>query len=167
MAWQEQLEALEIDNSNMPNMIRKVVKELYEFQSASERISKILDRDDLSEAKREQYEEELEQLDEAIEQQERVIENKIALWEKNKDSYAERIKKMHEANAKKKGGVVKTEATQQQAPPSAPAGVEVQKPNEPTPPASEPKKKGGFGWIALGLVVAVLTAGAVIINKDE
>jgi hypothetical protein len=42
MAWQEQLEALGIDNSNMPNMIKKVVKELNEFDSAAERISKIL-----------------------------------------------------------------------------------------------------------------------------
>jgi len=40
---------------------------------------------------------------------------------------------------------------------------------QPPQPATDPapKKKGGFGWIALGLVVAVLTAGAVIINKDE
>jgi hypothetical protein len=39
--------------------------------------------------------------------------------------------------------------------------------DEPTSTTSEPKKKGGLGWIALGIVVAVLTAGAVIINKDE
>ena len=166
MAWQEQLEALGIDNSNMPNMIKKAVKELYEYQSASERISKILDRDDLSDRKREEYEEQQEQLESAIEQQELVVEKKIAQWDRNKDAYAERIEKMQKARGMKKGGSVAKEETTQ-APPSAPAGVEVQTPSEPTPSPVEPKKKGGFGWIALGIVVAVLTAGAVIINKDE
>lgn len=168
MAWQEQLEALGIDNSNMPNMIRKAVKDLKEFVTAQERISKLLERDDLSDRKREEYEEQLEVLDESIEQQEIVIEKKIAQWDKNKDSYAERIQKMQKARELKSGGKVasqqSTATTNQPAP--APAGVVVQN-DEPTPTASEPKKKGGFGWIALGIVVAVLTAGAVIINKDE
>jgi len=168
MAWQEQLEALGIDNSNMPNMIKKAVKDLQEFVSAHERISKILERDDLSERKREEYEEQLEVLDESIEQQEVVIEKKIAQWDKNKDAYAERIQKMQKARELKSGGKVASQSVPAQAsePASAPAGVVVQN-NEPTPTTSEPKKKGGFGWIALGIVVAVLTAGAVIINKDE
>jgi hypothetical protein len=168
MAWQEQLEALGIDNSNMPNMIKKAVKDLQEFVSAHERISKILERDDLSERKREEYEEQLEVLDESIEQQEVVIEKKIAQWDKNKDAYAERIQKMQKARELKSGGKVASQPapapTSEPAP--APAGVVVQN-DEPTPTPSEPKKKGGFGWIALGIVVAVLTAGAVIINKDE
>jgi len=168
MAWQEQLEALGIDNSNMPNMIKKAVKDLQEFVSAHERISKFLERDDLSERKREEYEEQLEVLDESIEQQEVVIEKKIAQWDKNKDAYAERIQKMQKARELKSGGKVASQPAPAQAsePASAPAGVVVQN-NEPTPTPSEPKKKGGFGWIALGIVVAVLTAGAVIINKDE
>jgi hypothetical protein len=168
MAWQEQLEALGIDNSNMPNMIKKAVKDLKEFVSAHERISKILERDDLSERKREEYEEQLEVLDESIEQQELVIEKKIAQWDKNKDSYAERIEKMHKARELKKGGKVASEpalATTSE-PATAPAGVVVQS-NEPTPTPSEPKKKAGFGWVALAVVVAVLTAGAVVINKNE
>jgi len=168
MAWQEQLEALGIDNSNMPNMIKKAVKDLQEFVSAQERISKILERDDLSERKREEYEEQLEVLDESIEQQELVIEKKIAQWDKNKDSYAERIKKMQKARELKSGGKVASEPTPAPtpAPTPTPAGVVVQN-NEPTPPVSEPKKKGGFGWVALAVVVAVLTAGAVVINKNE
>ena len=38
MSWQTQLEAIGIDDSNMPNMIRKAIKDLYSFQSTKEKI---------------------------------------------------------------------------------------------------------------------------------
>jgi len=149
MAWQEQLEALGIDNSNMPNMIKKAVKDLYDFQSTLEKIEQTLQRDDLSE----------------------IVEKKIAQWEKNKDGYEARAEKLKAAAAAKRGTKV-AKAQPSSEPIPAPAGVVVTPaapPPQPPQPATDPapKKKGGFGWIALGLVVAVLTAGAVIINKDE
>lgn len=170
MSWQTQLEAIGIDDSNMPNMIRKAIKDLYSFQSTKEKLEALLERDNLSDGKREQYEEEVETLEASIEAQEEVIENKIALWEKNKHVYEANSQKLKAAAQAKKGTKV-AKATPQPAsePAPAPAGVVVSSPAPPQPPVSDPapKKKGGFGWIALGLVVAVLTAGAVILNKDE
>lgn len=172
MSWQTQLEAIGIDDSNMPNMIRKAIKDLYSFQSTKEKIEALLERDDLSDGKREQYEEEVETLEASIEAQEEVIEKKIALWEKNKLVYEANTQKL-KAAAQAKKGIKVAKATPQPAsepaPPPAPAGVVVSSPAPPQPPASDPapKKKGGFGWIALALVVAVLTAGIIIINKDE
>lgn len=172
MSWQTQLEAIGIDDSNMPNMIRKAIKDLYSFQSTKEKIEALLERDDLSDGKREQYEEEVETLEASIEAQEEVIEKKIALWEKNKHVYEANTQKLKAAAQAKKGTKVAKGTPQPESEPaSAPAGVVVTQsaPPQPPQPATDPapKKKGGFGWIALGLVVAVLTAGAVIINKDE
>ena len=174
MAWQEQLEALGLNDSNMPNMIKKAIKDLFDFQSTLERIEQTLERDDLSEKKREELEEQAEVLEESIEQQEAIVEKKIAQWDKNKEGYEARAQKLKAAAQARKGGKVATQADPTPTPPAPPT--------PPTPPVEvitdpqgsdepkgeEPKKKGGgFGWVALGLVVAVLTAGAVIINKDE
>ena len=172
MSWQTQLEALGIDDSNMPNMIRKAIKDLYSFQSTKEKIEGLLERDDLSDNKREQYEDEVETLEASIEAQEEVIEKKIALWEKNKHVYEANTQKLKAAAQAKKGTKVAKGTPQPESEPApAPAGVVVTQsvPPQPPQPATDPapKKKGGFGWIAVGLVVAVLTAGAVIINKDE
>lgn len=171
MAWQEQLEALGIDNSNMPNMIRKAVKDLYDFQNTLEKLQEQLEDDDLSERERGKIEEQVEVLEESIEEQESIVEKKIAQWEKNKDGYEARAEKLKAAAAAKRGTKV-AKAQPSSEPTPAPAGVVVTPaapPPQPPQPATDPapKKKGGFGWIALGLVVAVLTAGAVIINKDE
>lgn len=170
MSWQTRLEAIGIDESNMPNMIKKAIKDLYSFQSTKEKLESLLERDDLSDNKREQYEDEVETLEESIEAQEEVIEKKIALWEKNKHIYEANTEKLR-AMGKARKGIKVAKTTSEPTPAPAPEGVVVTPPAPPQPPQPAtdpaPKKKGGIGWIAIGLVVAVLTAGAVIINKDE
>ena len=168
MSWQTQLEALGIDDSNMPNMIRKAIKDLYSFQSTKEKLESLLERDDLSDNKREQYEEEVETLEESIEAQEEVIERKIALWEKNKSVYEANTQKLVAAAKARKGGKVAKAEPTPSTPPPAPAGVVATPIVEPTTPVVEtPKKKSSLGWIIAGIAVAVLTAGAVILKRDE
>jgi Sec-independent protein translocase protein TatA len=74
MSWQEKLEASGINESNMPNMIKKAVNDLKAFQKEADKITNLLERDDLSDNKREQLEEDYDTLVASIENQEEVVE---------------------------------------------------------------------------------------------
>ena len=170
MSWQEKLEAVGLNESTMPNMIKKAVNELKAFQKEADKITSLLERDDLSDNKREQLEEDYDNLVASIENQEEVIEKKIEQWNKNKDGYAARGEKLAAARlakqqAKAGAQVSSTQATPPQ-PPQPPAvaqaiSVEAEEIKNP------PKKSSGWGWLVLIGVVAIASLGAINLSKDE
>lgn len=170
MSWQEKLQDVGLTESNMPNMIKKAVNELKAFQKEADKITNLLERDDLSENKREQLEEDYDNLVASIESQEDVIEKKIEQWNKNKDGYAARGEKLAAARlakqqAKAGAQVSSTQATPPQ-PPQPPAvaqaiSVEAEEIKNP------PKKSSGWGWLVLIGVVAIASLGAINLSKDE
>lgn len=170
MSWQEKLQDVGLNESNMPNMIKKAVNELKAFQKEADKITNLLERDDLSDNKREQLEEDYDNLVASIESQEDVIEKKIEQWNKNKDGYAARGEKLAAARlakqqAKAGGQVPSTQATPPQ-PPQPPAvaqaiSVEAEEIKNP------PKKSSGWGWLVLIGVVAIASLGAINLSKDE
>jgi hypothetical protein len=172
MSWQEKLEASGINESNMPNMIKKAVNDLKAFQKEADKITNLLERDDLSDNKREQLEEDYDTLVASIENQEEVVEKKIDLWNKNKDGYAARGEKLAAARlakqqAKAGGQVQSTQATQGNItqptqPPQPP-----QEPIKATVIEEQPKKGGGWGWLVVVGVVAIATLGVINLSKDE
>lgn len=170
MSWQEKLQDVGLNESNMPNMIKKAVNELKAFQKEADKITNLLERDDLSDNKREQLEEDYDNLVASIESQEDVIEKKIEQWNKNKDGYAARGEKLAAARlakqqAKAGAQVSSTQATPPQ-PPQPPAvaqaiSVEAEEIKNP------PKKSSGWGWLVLIGVVAIASLGAINLSKDE
>jgi hypothetical protein len=52
MSWQEKLQDAGIDESSMPNMVKKAVNDLKAFQKEADKITTLLERDDLNESKR-------------------------------------------------------------------------------------------------------------------
>lgn len=164
MSWQEKLEASGISESNMPNMIKKAVNDLKAFQKEADKITNLLERDDLSDNKREQLEEDYDTLVSSIENQEEVIEKKIDLWNKNKDGYAARGEKLAAARLAKQqakaGGQVQT--TQVPQPPQPPQNTV-----QATVIEEKPKKSGGWGWLVVVGVVAIATLGVINLSKDE
>lgn len=170
MSWQEKLQDVGLTESNMPNMIKKAVNELKAFQKEADKITNLLERDDLSDNKREQLEEDYDNLVASIESQEDVIEKKIEQWNKNKDGYAARGEKLAAARlakqqAKAGGQVPSTQATPPQ-PPQPPVvaqaiSVEAEEIKNP------PKKSSGWGWLVLIGVVAIASLGAINLSKDE
>ena len=170
MSWQEKLQDVGLNESNMPNMIKKAVNELKAFQKEADKITNLLERDDLSDNKREQLEEDYDNLVASIESQEDVIEKKIEQWNKNKDGYAARGEKLAAARlakqqAKAGGQVPSTQATPPQ-PPQPPVvaqaiSVEAEEIKNP------PKKSSGWGWLVLIGVVAIASLGAINLSKDE
>lgn len=170
MSWQEKLKDVGLNESNMPNMIKKAVNELKAFQKEADKITNLLERDDLSDNKREQLEEDYDNLVASIESQEDVIEKKIEQWNKNKDGYAARGEKLAAARlakqqAKAGGQVPSTQATPPQ-PPQPPVvaqaiSVEAEEIKNP------PKKSSGWGWLVLIGVVAIASLGAINLSKDE
>lgn len=170
MSWQEKLEDVGLNESNMPNMVKKAVNELKAFQKEADKITTLLERDDLSDNKREQLEEDYDNLVATIENQEDVIEKKIEQWNKNKDGYAARGEKLAAARlakqqAKAGAQVSSTQATPPQ-PPQPPAvaqpiSVEAEEIKNP------PKKSSGWGWLVLIGVVAIASLGAINLSKDE
>jgi DNA gyrase/topoisomerase IV subunit A len=175
MSWQEKLQDAGIDESSMPNMVKKAVNDLKAFQKEADKITTLLERDDLNESKRQQLEDDYDTLVESIENQEEVIEKKIEQWNKNKDGYAARGEKLAAARLAKKqakGGATSDATPTPQAQP--------QPPQPPQPPTSvepivvnaeevkdEPKKSGGWGWLLLIGVVAIASLGAINLSKDE
>jgi DNA gyrase/topoisomerase IV subunit A len=173
MSWQEKLQDAGIDESSMPNMVKKAVNDLKAFQKEANRITNLLEKDDLSESKREQLEEDYDTLVESIENQEEVIEKKIEQWNKNKDGYAARGEKLAAARLAKqqaKGGATSgsnpTPQSQPPQPPQPPANVEPILVNA-EEVKDEPKKSGGWGWLLLIGVVAIASLGAINLSKDE
>jgi len=170
MSWQEKLQDVGLTESNMPNMVKKAVNELKAFQKEADKITNLLERDDLSDNKREQLEEDYDNLVASIENQEDVIEKKIEQWNKNKDGYAARGEKLAAARlakqqAKAGAQVSSTQATPPQ-PPQPPAvaqaiSVEAEEIKNP------PKKSSGWGWLVLIGVVAIASLGAINLSKDE
>lgn len=171
MSWQEKLGDVGLNESNMPNMIKKAVNELKAFQKEADKITTLLERDDLSDNKREQLEEDYDNLVASIENQEEVIEKKIEQWNKNKDGYAARGEKLAAARlakqqAKAGAQVGSTQATPPPQPPQPPAiaqPISVQAEEIKNPP----KKSSGWGWLVLIGVVAIASLGAINLSKDE
>lgn len=172
MSWQEKLAAVGLDESNMPNMIKKAVSDLKAFQKEANKITSLLEDESLSDAKREKLEDDYDTLVESIESQEDVIEKKIDQWNKNKDGYAKRgealkAAKLAKQQAKQEGVTTSTsQATpppQPPQPPTQPQVVSVEaeeiKPTE--------KKGGGWGWLVLVGIVAIASLGVINISKDE
>lgn len=170
MSWQEKLEDVGLNESNMPNMVKKAVNELKAFQKEADKITTLLERDDLSDNKREQLEEDYDNLVATIENQEDVIEKKIEQWNKNKDGYAARGEKLAAARLAKQQAKAGAQVSSTQATP----------PQPPQPPAvaqpisvdaeeikNPPKKSSGWGWLVLIGVVAIASLGAINLSKDE
>lgn len=174
MSWQEKLKDVGLTESNMPNMIKKAVNELKAFQKEADKITNLLERDDLSENKREQLEEDYDNLVASIENQEDVIEKKIEQWNKNKDGYAARGEKLAAARLAKQQAKAGTQVSSTQAtpPPQAPPPPQPPSVNEPISVEAEeiknpPKKSSGWGWLVLIGVVAIASLGAINLSKDE
>ena len=170
MSWQEKLQDVGLNESNMPNMVKKAVNELKAFQKEADKITTLLERDDLSDNKREQLEEDYDNLVATIENQEDVIEKKIEQWNKNKDGYAARGEKLAAARLAKQQAKAGAQVSSTQATP----------PQPPQPPAvaqpisvdaeeikNPPKKSSGWGWLVLIGVVAIASLGAINLSKDE
>lgn len=173
MSWQEKLKEYGIEESNMPNMVKKAVSDLKAFQKEADKITNLLERDDLSDSKREQLEEDYDTLVASIENQEEVIEKKIEQWNKNKDGYAARGEKLAAARLAKqqaKGGAqVSSTPTPTPAPPQPP-----QPPAQSEPISvhaeevkDEPKKSSGWGWLVVVGIVAIASLGAINLSRDE
>lgn len=170
MSWQEKLQDVGLNESNMPNMVKKAVNELKAFQKEADKITNLLERDDLSDNKREQLEEDYDNLVASIENQEDVIEKKIEQWNKNKDGYAARGEKLAAARLAKQQAKAGAQVSSTQATP----------PQPPQPPVvaqaisvdaeeikNPPKKSSGWGWLVLIGVVAIASLGAINLSKDE
>ena len=170
MSWQEKLQDVGLTESNMPNMVKKAVNELKAFQKEADKITNLLERDDLSDNKREQLEEDYDNLVASIENQEDVIEKKIEQWNKNKDGYAARGEKLAAARLAKQQAKAGAQVSSTQATP----------PQPPQPPVvaqaisvdaeeikNPPKKSSGWGWLVLIGVVAIASLGAINLSKDE
>lgn len=170
MLWKENLAKVGLDESNMPKMIRRAVDELEAFQKEMDKITNLLERDDLSDNKREQLEEDYDNLEASVENQEIVIDKKIAQWSKNKDGYAIRGHKLAASRLAKqqakRGGQVQSTQVPPPQPPQLPAvaqPISVQAEEMKNPP----KKSSGWGWLVLIGVVAIVSLGAINLSKDE
>lgn len=180
MSWQQQLEALGLNDSNMPNMIKKAVRDHTSYQKQIEKTNQMLSRDNLSDRKRGELEDELETYTNALDEQSGVIERKIKQWDKNKDMYAAKGEKLQAAQIAKKGGQVAPPKTKTPEPPMAPSSVSVtpiaaiENPSIPPAPSGtndggrEPKEeKSNWGWLVLVGVVAIASLGAINLSKNE
>lgn len=172
MSWQEKLAAVGLDESNMPNMIKKAVSDLKAFQKEANKITSLLEDESLSDAKREKLEDDYDTLVESIESQEDVIEKKIDQWNKNKDGYAKRgealkAAKLAKQQAKQEGVTTSTsQATPPPQPPQPPTQPEVVSVEAEEIKPTE-KKGGGWGWLVLVGIVAIASLGVINISKDE
>jgi hypothetical protein len=159
MSWQEKLQDAGIDESSMPNMVKKAVNDLKAFQKEADKITTLLERDDLSESKRQQLEDDYDTLVESIENQEDVIEKKLAA--------AILAKKQAKGGAT--SGSNPTPQAQPPQPPQPPVQAVVINDNQGQGQNNEPtqKKSGGWGWLLLIGVVAIASLGAINLSKDE
>jgi len=167
MAWQQKLKASGIHDSNMPNMIKKAIKDLKILENRIVQIDDTLEKGEISDIRKGELEEERDTIIESIEAQEEVISDKIDKWNRNKDMYLAKGEKMKTALAQKRNGQTKEtkQATQTQ-----------QTPPPPQPPAEaieveaeeiKPTKSSGIGKIGLFILLGVLSFGAYNYLKNN
>lgn len=172
--WKSLLEKYGISETNPPGSIKKQISTLSQLQKNLAKIDDKLNGD-ITDLRRRELQEERNEWADSIEAQEEVIEEAIEKYEKNKDVYAEKMRVMKEAVAKKKAaesGEVKDE------PPAAPAGVVVETPAPKVETVKaeviddKPAEKKGMSTttkFVLGGLFLVLSFGAYnyFANKDE
>lgn len=183
--WQKLMEKYGINQTNPPGSIKKQISTLNQLQKNLDKIDEKLNSSDLSDAKRQQLQEERNEWADSLEAQGEVIEETIEKYESNKEMYQNKMRVMKEAVAKRKaevkeaaaGTATKAEPKEEvkDEPPAAPAGVVVETPKVETVKAEviepKPEKKGmSTGTkLILGGLFLVLSFGAYnyFTNKDE
>ena len=178
--WQKLMEKYGISETNPPGSIKKQITTLSQLKKNLAKIEEKLNGD-ISDDKRRELQEERNEWADSIEAQEEVIEETIEKYEKNKDMYAEKMRAMKEAVAKKKAAEsgTKTEVKEEvkDEPPAAPEGVVVETPApkvetvkaEVIEPKPEKKGMSTGTKLVLGGLFLVLSFGAYnyFANKDE
>lgn len=166
MSWKQKLQELGIDNSNMPSMIKKAVRDLKTFEDRLNQIDQTLDKGNVSDIRRSELQDERETMVDSIEAQQDVISEKIDMWNRNKDMYKQKSEKMRAAMLAKKGGQTQSDSTQTATAPATAVA-------EPQPVVAEviaqpEKKKGSSGAkVVLGLIILGLTFGAYNYFKNN
>jgi len=170
MAWQQKLKASGIDDSNMPNMIKKAIKDLKILENRIGQIDDTLEKGEISDIRKGELEEERDTIIESIEAQEEVISDKIDKWNRNKDMYLAKGEKMKSALAQKRNGQTKetkenkeTTQTQQAPPPPQPPAEAIEVEAE----EIKPTKSSGIGKIGLFILLGVLSFGAYNYLKNN
>jgi hypothetical protein len=175
--WQKLMENYGISETNPPGSIKKQISTLNQLQRNLSKIDDKLNSSDLSDTKRQQLQEERNEWADSIEAQQEVIEETIEKYEKNKDMYAEKMRAMKEAVAKKKSAESGGKQEVKDEPPAAPAGVVVETPApkvetvkaEVIEEKQESKGMSTTTKFVLGGLFLVLSFGAYnyFANKDE
>ena len=175
------MEKYGISETNPPGSIKKQISTLSQLQKNLAKIDDKLNGD-ITDLRRRELQEERNEWADSIEAQEEVIEETIEKYEKNKDVYAEKMRVMKEAVAKKKaaesGEKVEVKAEVKDEPPAAPAGVVVETPAPKVETVKaeviddKPAEKKGMSTttkFVLGGLFLVLSFGAYnyFTNKDE
>jgi chromosome segregation ATPase len=154
MKYQEKLNELGMTEQDLSASILKSIANLNEiistYNDAQESLEEISDEEDLQNAQ-----EDIEQIKGDIEELDERILEKIEDYNKNKEMYAERGRKMQEGRkAKVSGNVASQPQPQYQPQPN----VEV---------LEAPKKKSNWAlWLVAG-IVALVTVNQVLIKVDD
>jgi len=178
--WKKLMEKYGISQATPPGSIKKAIKDLNDIQKNINKIDSKLNVGDISDERRRDLQQERKEWAESFEAQEEVIEEVIDKYEKNKEMYAEKMRVMKEAVAKKKGESGSAAAPKEEVkdePPTAPAGVVVETPAPKVETVKaeviedKPEKKGmSTGTkLILGGLFLVLSFGAYnyFIKNDE
>lgn len=173
--WKSLLEKYGISETNPPGSIKKQISTLSQLQKNLAKIDDKLNGD-ITDLRRRELQEERNEWADSIEAQEEVIEEAIEKYEKNKDMYAEKMRAMKEAVAKKKAAESGGKQEVKDEPPAAPAGVVVETPAPKVETVKaevieEKQEKKGMSTttkFVLGGLFLVLSFGAYsYFNKDE
>lgn len=156
MKYQDKLNELGMNAENLSPSIQKSIATLDDIIDTYHRAKKALENA-TDEEKEEEINSDIEQMEGDIQELDERILEKIEDYDKNKEMYAERGKKMQEGRKAKASGTVSSQPQPQpQAQPKP--NVEV---------LEAPKKKSNWAlWLVAG-IVAVITLNQVVIGTDD
>jgi len=169
MKWKQRFDELGLTNETISQGLRNKIRDYYDIQQGIADMKEVLANpsvnDDVEEIRAE--------LDDAIETLEAYdtkLVSDVELYFKNKDAYADKMKKMAEGREKKKqamasGGATKTPTPTPQAT-QTPTPPQQQQKQVVTNQSGEPKKTN-WGWIGFAVLAGVVTLGAVNLLKNR
>jgi hypothetical protein len=156
--FQEKLAELNLSEDALSKRIKDNINAFRKLDEAINGVKESIGETQ-DENEKEDLESELEELVQSLDEVDNKLVTDIIKFDKNKEHYAKLSKNLNKGGGTPKATTPKATST---TPTPTPTPTPNQTPNNDAPP----KKKSSWGWVALGLVVLVATAGAVnVMNK--
>jgi hypothetical protein len=165
MKWKQRFDELGLTNETISQGLKNKIRDYYDIQQGIADMKQVLANPSVNDNV-EEIQADLEDAIETLEAYDNKLVGDVELYFKNKDTYADKMKKMAEGREKKKqamasGGATKTTTTTPQATQTQ------QQPKQVETKTEGEEKKSNWGWIGFAVLAGVVTLGAVNLFKDR